>query len=80
MVSKKSSFFEAVNAPGLEQLTYLFQELQAQAAQTLPAEYSTLGDLVAIDGSLIDATLSMYWADYRGGAKKAKAHVGFMMP
>jgi len=74
---KKSSFFEAVNSRGLEQLTYLFQELQAQASQTLPAEYSALGDLVAIDGSLIDATLSMSWADYRGGSKKAKAHVGF---
>lgn len=26
---------------------------------------------------MIDAVLSMYWADYRGGSKKAKAHVGF---
>jgi hypothetical protein len=30
-----------------------------------------------IDGSLIDATLSIYWAVYRDGAKKAKAHLGF---
>lgn len=43
----------------------------------LPKEYSDLGDLTVIDGSLIDATLSMYWADYRDGAKKAKVHVGF---
>jgi len=32
---------------------------------------------VAIDGSLIDAVLSMAWADYRGGNKKAKTHIGF---
>jgi len=43
----------------------------------LPDRYPELGNLVAIDGSLIDATLSMYWADYRKGAKKAKVHVGF---
>ncbi len=36
-----------------------------------------LGDLVSIDGSLIDAALSMAWADYREGAKKAKVHIGF---
>ena len=74
---KKSSFFEALNSRGLEQVTYVFQELQSVAAKTLPAEYSALGDLIAIDGSLINATLSMYWADYRGGSKKAKAHLGF---
>jgi len=31
-----------------------------------------LGYLVAVDGSLVDSTLSMIWADYRQGAKKAK--------
>lgn len=36
-----------------------------------------MGDLQAIDGSLIDAVLSMGWADYRKGAKKAKIHLGF---
>ena len=74
---KKSSFFEALNSRGLQQVTYVFQKLQSVAAETLPAEYSALGDLTAIDGSLINATLSMYWADYRGGSKKAKAHFGF---
>jgi hypothetical protein len=74
---KKSSFFEAVNSRGLEQLSALFQKLQAVGIKTLPAEYDVLGDLIAIDGSLINATLSMYWADYRGGSKKAKAHLGF---
>ncbi len=38
---------------------------------------SILGELVSIDGSLIDAVLSIYWADYRKGAKKAKGHFGF---
>ncbi|MCP5004064.1 MAG: IS4 family transposase, partial [Planctomycetes bacterium] len=74
---KKSSFFEAVNHRGLEQLLYIFEHLQADAAQTLPKEYAHLGDLVSIDGSLIDAVLSMHWADYRDGSKKAKAHLGF---
>jgi len=74
---KKSSFSEAVNHRGLEQLLYIFEKLQADAAHTLPKEYTHLGDLVSIDGSLIDAVLSMYWADYRNSSKKAKAHLGF---
>lgn len=43
----------------------------------LPQEYKSLGELISIDGSLIDAVFSMYWADYRRGSKKAKAHCGF---
>lgn len=73
----KSSFFEAINARGLDQFMAVFQALQAQATGSLPAEFSHLGELVAIDGSLIDAVLSMDWADYRKGAKKAKTHIGF---
>ena len=74
---KKSSFFEAINTRGLEQLTHVFNELQAQATKTIPKEFKKLGNLVAIDGSLINAVLSMTWADYRDGAKKAKIHLGF---
>ena len=74
---KKSSFCEAINSRGLEQLTYVFQELQAKAAKILPREHAELGNLVAIDGSLIDAVLSMHWADYRNDCKKAKVHLGF---
>lgn len=74
---KKSSFFEAINSRGLEQLTYVFQQLQAKAAKILPREHAELGNLVAIDGSLIDAVLSMHWADYRNDCKKAKVHLGF---
>jgi hypothetical protein len=73
----KSSFFEAINNRGLEQLMEVFHALYKDAVNVLPKEYVDLGDLIAIDGSLIDATLSMNWADYRDGAKKAKAHLGF---
>jgi len=48
-----------------------------QAGSILPAHAAHFGRLVAIDGSLIDAVLSMEWADYRNGSKKAKAHFGF---
>jgi len=74
---KKSSFSEANNSRGLEQFAYVFQNLQTQATNILPKNYPELGELVGIDGSLIDAVLSMYWADYRKGSKKAKVHVGF---
>lgn len=74
---KKSSFFEAINSRGIEQMMEVFQDLQASATKILPREFANLGDLVAIDGSLIDAVLSMHWADYREGSKKAKTHIGF---
>jgi hypothetical protein len=74
---EKSSFFEAINTRGLEQLLEVFEALYPKATRILPRESSNLGDLVGIDGSLIDAVLSMTWADYRKGAKKAKVHVGF---
>ncbi|GAN31778.1 hypothetical protein BROSI_A2750 [Candidatus Brocadia sinica JPN1] len=74
---KKSSFFEAINHRGIEQLLFIFTKLQADATKVLPKEYEHLGELVSIDGSFIDAVLSMHWADYRKGAKKAKAHLGF---
>ncbi len=74
---KKSSFAEAINSRGLEQLTHVYQNLQANAVAVLPKEHADLGDLIGIDGSLIDACLSMHWADYRKGSKKAKVHLGF---
>jgi len=73
----KSSFFEAMSDRGLEQFLFVFHELQKSANSLLPQKYPELGQLVAIDGSLIDAVLSMFWADYRDGAKKAKTHIGF---
>ncbi len=73
----KSSFFEANNTRGLEQFIELFLMLNNKANKTIPKEYSELGDLVAIDGSLIDAVFSMHWADYRTNSMKAKIHLGF---
>ena len=73
----RSSFSEALNNRGLEQLQFIFDELHKKAARALPKKYTELGDLVAIDGTLIDAVLTMYWADYRRGSKKAKGHFGF---
>jgi hypothetical protein len=74
---EKSSFSEATNSRGLDQFAYVFANLQNQASNILPQNHPELGDLVGIDGSLIDAVLSMHWADYRKGAKKAKVHLGF---
>ena len=74
---EKSSFFEAINTRGLEQLLQVFGALHGEAQKLLPKEYKDLGELTVIDGSLIDAVLSMHWADYRQGAKKAKIHMGF---
>jgi len=61
---KKSSFAEAINSRGLEQLIHIYQNLQTNAVAALPKEHADLGDLIGIDGSLIDACLSMHWADY----------------
>jgi len=72
-----STLFDTVNDRGVEQLLAVFTELQKQAAGTLPSQYTELGDLVAIDGSLIDSVLSMHWAEYRSNSKKAKLHLGF---
>ena len=74
---KRSTFFDTVNDGGVKQLLYIFTELQKKAGVTLPSQHAKLGDLVAIDGSLIDAVLSMHWAEYRSHSKKAKLHLGF---
>jgi len=74
---KKSSFSEAVNTRGLEQFQIVYEKLSRKASGILPDRHPELGNLVALDGSLIDATLSMCWADYRNDSKKAKIHLGF---
>jgi len=75
---KKSSFYEAMHSRSLEFFIQVFAALNVQASTLLPKEYENLGDLVAIDGTFIDATFSMLWADYcYNDIKKAKAHVGF---
>jgi len=55
----------------------VFEQLQKQAGSLLPKTHAQLGELISIDGSLIDSVLSMDWADYRTGSKKAKLHLGF---
>ncbi len=74
---KRSTFFDTVNERGVEQLLSVFLELQKQASGILPTKHPELGDLVAIDGSFIDATLSMHWAEYKSNSRKAKLHLGF---
>lgn len=74
---KKSTFFEAINSRGLEQLQFIFKGLYEQITQSSGFEYERLGQLIAIDGSFIEACFSMYWADYRKNINKAKAHIGF---
>jgi hypothetical protein len=72
---KKSSFSEAINERGLEQFQFVFEELSRKASNILPNRCPELGDLVALDGSLIDATLSMFWADYRKGRRAAYSYL-----
>ena len=73
----RSTFFDTVNDRGVEQLLYVFTELQKQAGAVLPAQHAHLGNLVAIDGSFIDSVLSMHWAEYNSSSNKAKLHLGF---
>jgi len=73
----RSSFSEAVNHRGAEQLQYVFQELCFLSRRIIPRQYADFGEVTLIDGSLIDAVLSMYWADYRKNSRKAKGHFGF---
>lgn len=74
---KKSSFFEAINHRGLPEMNQVLSQVMRQKGSGLPSEYSELGDLVAVDGTLIEATLSMHWADYRHKVNKAKMHTSF---
>jgi len=73
----ESTFYEANSHRGAVQALEVFDALSRKAGKGLGTDYDELGELVAIDGSLIDATLSMIWADYRVSSNKAKVHVGF---
>ena len=75
-----STFYEVNNNRGVTQTIELFDRLApayAGVGRQLKSDHLQLGELMAIDGSLIDATLSMVWADYSANQKKAKAHLGF---
>jgi len=73
----ESTFYEANTNRGLTQMLEVFGRLARKVSRRLGIAHAQLGDLVAIDGSLIDATLSMIWADYRDTKNKAKVHLGF---
>lgn len=73
----ESTFYEANATRGSHQMLQLVDRLFKKASKCVGIAYAELGPLVAIDGSLIGACLSMIWADYRSHARKAKAHVGF---
>ena len=73
----QSTFYEANATRGSQQMLELFHRLYKKACKNAPISYGELGDLVAVDGSLIDGCLSMHWADYRACTKKAKMHTGF---
>jgi len=73
----QSTFYEANATRGADQMLVLFKRLYKKARKIAPIAYGDLGDLVAVDGSLIDACLSMTWADYRNHANKVKMHTGF---
>ena len=73
----QSTFYEANATRGSLQMTELLDRLFKKAAKQVDIDYVALGDLVAIDGSLIAACLSMTWADYRASSRKAKMHLGF---
>jgi hypothetical protein len=73
----ESTFYEANATRGSLQMMELVDRLFKKASKHVGIAYAELGRLVAIDGSLIDACLSMTWADYCSTKRKAKAHVGF---
>ncbi len=73
----ESTFYEANATRGATQMLEVFDRLSKKATKYLGLTLAQFGDLVAIDGSLIDATLSMTWADYTESSNKAKVHIGF---
>lgn len=72
----ESTFYEANASRGSTQMIELVDRLSKQASKCVGLSYAELGHLVAIDGSLVRACLSMTWADYLGDVRKAKVHLG----
>ena len=73
----ESTFYEANATRGSQQLLELVDRLAKQVGKRLQVPHLAVGELVAIDGSLIEASLSMHWAEYSTPQRKAKAHLGF---
>jgi len=66
-----------MNTRALPQLIKMYELLQEQVKDILSVCSPERGNLVAVDGSPIDAVPTMEFADYRSGVKKAKVHLGF---
>ena len=73
----QSTFYEANATRGEKQMFELFDRLSRTAAKQGGLALPRHGGLIAIDGSFIDASLSMTWADYSCHQRKAKVHCGF---
>lgn len=73
----QSTFYEANATRGSQQLLELVDRLAKKVGKRLQTPPLAVGELVAIDGSLIEASLSMHWAEYSSTQRKAKAHLGF---
>lgn len=73
----QSTFYEANQSRGALQMIELFDRLSKKVAKRLKTAFPELGQLKAIDGSLIAASLSMDWAEYTTTTNKAKVHMGF---
>ena len=73
----KTTFYEANATRGGAQMLALVNRLSKKVSKHLKVEHLALGSLRAIDGSLIEASLSMHWAEYSSTQRKVKAHVGF---
>jgi hypothetical protein len=73
----KTTFYEANASRGVPPMLALVDRLSKKVSKRLKIEHLDLGDLKAIDGSLIEASLSMAWAEYSSTQRKAKAHLGF---
>lgn len=73
----ESTFYEANATRGKKQMFELFTRLSKTAAKQVGLALPRHRGLIAIDGSFIDACLSMTWADYSHNKRKAKLHFGF---
>jgi hypothetical protein len=72
-----NTFYDAIKSRGLLQMQEVFSRLASHASALIPKGHPELGDLVAIDPTLIDCTADMISAEYREGCNKMQAHVGF---
>ena len=64
-LGKRTNYYANANR-GLEHMFQLFDKLAKKVSRKLGIIHSQLGDLVAIDGSLIDATLSPQFRPNQG--------------